>query len=186
MDYADKFDQALSYDEFLAKYGSDEHQRRWKEFHAELKLSDARRSLIAGFTRELRVLCLAGAWCGDCVNQCPIFQRFAEVNDRIKLRFVDRDDHPDLQEHLSIGGGKRVPVVVFLSEENKFIGAYGDKTLTAYRKLASGLGGAACATGLTKPEESYLDGVVQDWLDQFERMQLLLRLSPRLRQIHGD
>jgi hypothetical protein len=28
--------------------------------------------------------------------------------------------------------------------------------------------------------------IVQDWLDQFERVQWILRLSPRLRRLHGD
>ncbi|MCI0378548.1 MAG: hypothetical protein L0215_13145 [Gemmataceae bacterium] len=28
--------------------------------------------------------------------------------------------------------------------------------------------------------------VAQDWLDEFERVQWLLRLSPRLRAMHGD
>jgi hypothetical protein len=28
--------------------------------------------------------------------------------------------------------------------------------------------------------------IVQDWLNEFERVQWMLRLSPRLRKIHGD
>jgi hypothetical protein len=27
---------------------------------------------------------------------------------------------------------------------------------------------------------------MQGWIDEFERVQLMLRLSPRLRQLHGD
>jgi hypothetical protein len=39
----------------------------------------------------MNVLCLAGAWCGDCVNACPIFQAIAECNTKhIDLRFVNR------------------------------------------------------------------------------------------------
>jgi hypothetical protein len=33
---------------------------------------------------------------------------------------------------------------------------------------------------------SFLDAVTQDWLVEFERVQLLLRCPPRLRQLHGD
>jgi hypothetical protein len=35
------------------------------------------------------------------------------------------------------------------------------------------------------PEEHYA-AVVQDWMNEIERIQLLLRLSPRLRSKHGD
>ena len=36
------------------------------------------------------------------------------------------------------------------------------------------------------PEQNLLDAVTQDWLDEFERAQLILRTSARLRQKHGD
>jgi hypothetical protein len=36
------------------------------------------------------------------------------------------------------------------------------------------------------PGDPLLALVTQDWLNEFERIQWLLRLSPRLRQLHGD
>ena len=39
---------------------------------------------------------------------------------------------------------------------------------------------------LTPDEQSLLDAVTQDWLDEFGRIQLILRTSARLRKIHGD
>ena len=42
-------------------------------------------------------------------------------------------------------------------------------------------------TGKTEATvEALLAEVTQDWLNEFERVQWLLRLSPRLRQMHGD
>src|SRR4051794_4273277 len=76
-DYAAKFEQALPYQAFLERYGTPEHRRRWEALHAQVKLTAAHRELLAGFRREMKVICLAGAWCGDCVNQCPIFDHFA-------------------------------------------------------------------------------------------------------------
>src|SRR5437667_3022013 len=108
MDYAAKFAAGLAYADFLARYGTDEHQRRWAALHAQVKLTAEQRGLLAGFRREMKVLCLAGAWCGDCVNQCPIFDHFAAANSRIEVRFADRDDDPDLAQHLRLCGGARV------------------------------------------------------------------------------
>jgi hypothetical protein len=92
----------LPYEEFLAKHGTEGYRVRWASVHAAIKLSDAQRELLAGFQREMKVLCLAGAWCGDCVNQCPIFDHFARATSTIQLRFVDRDVHVDLSEDLKI------------------------------------------------------------------------------------
>jgi hypothetical protein len=134
----------------------------------------------------MKVACLTGAWCGDCVNQCPIFDHFARVNPLVMMRYFDRDTHADLSAELKICGGARVPVVVFLSEDGFEVSRYGDRTLSKYRKLAADQFGASCSTGVVPPEAQLLDSVTQDWLDVFERAQLILRTSARLRQKHGD
>lgn len=186
MDFSAKFEQGLPYRDFLDEYGTDEQRRRWSAFHDEVRLSGAQQALLRGFSREMRVMVLAGAWCGDCVNQCPIFDHFARQNDKIVVRYFDRDDHQDLAERLSICGGQRVPAVLFLSEDYFPCGQYGDRTLAKYRQMASEQLGAACPTGLVPPEEGLLSSVIQDWLNEFERIQLMLRTSGRLRKLHGD
>ncbi|MFN0056172.1 MAG: thioredoxin family protein [Planctomycetales bacterium] len=185
-DYAKKFEAGLNYHEFLSKYGTPEQRRRWEVVHEKIALSPAQRELLGSFTRDIKVLCLAGAWCGDCVNQCPIFDHFAIQSSKIHLRFFDRDDHPDLGEALSVCGGARVPVVLFVSEDNHQVAWYGDRTLSKYRRMAAEQLGAACPTGLVPDDASLLSAVVQDWLDEFERVHWILRTSGRLRKLHGD
>jgi thiol-disulfide isomerase/thioredoxin len=186
IDIAVQFTKGLPYAEFLATHGSEEHRRRWADLHARIRLTDAQRQLIGSFQREMKVLCLAGAWCGDCVNQCPIFDHFASANERIQIRYFDRDTHPELAAELKVCGGARVPVVVFASEDGFEVGRYGDRTLSKYRKLVADQFGASCPTGLVPPEQQLLEAVTQDWLDEFERAQLILRTSARLRQLHND
>lgn len=185
-DFHAKFNVGLTYHDFLAQYGTDAHCGRWAAVYERVQLTEDQRRLLAGFRREMKVLTMAGAWCGDCVEQCPIFQRFAEAAPALQLRFCDRDAHSDLQQELSICGGARVPAVVFLSEDGQEVGRYGDRTLSKYRKLAAEQLGEACPTGLAPPEQTLLAATVQDWLNEFERTQLILRTSPRLRKKHGD
>jgi hypothetical protein len=177
-----KFAEALSYQDFLARYANDAHKVRWQQVHGQVTLSPAQRELLASFQRKLNVLCLAGAWCGDCSGQCPIFAHFAAAIPVIDLRFLDRDDHADVQRELKINGGDRVPVVVFFSEDGHEIARYGERTLSKYRRLMSELGGTGCPV----PGDSLLSQVTQDWLNEFERAQWIVRLSARLRKIHGD
>jgi hypothetical protein len=120
------------------------------------------------------------------VNQCPIFARFTEASAQLEIRYFDRDQHPQLRDALRICGGNRVPVVVFLSEDDQFLGLYGDRTLSKYRQLAVDQLGAACPTGILPPQQALLDVVTQEWLDEFERVRLMLRLSNRLRQRYAD
>ncbi|NND97506.1 MAG: thiol reductase thioredoxin [Pirellulaceae bacterium] len=185
MDYAAKFDSGLTYTDFLSKYGSDSHRDRWAGMHEQVTLKPAQTKLLAGFVRDMKVMVFAGAWCGDCANQCPIFDRFAAATPKIHVRFYDRDDHPDLGELISTCGAHRVPSVLFLSEDDYVCGRYGDRTLAKYRDMAEKQLGTACPTGIGEAQ-TLLDAVTQDWLDEFERIQLMLRFSGRLRQLHGD
>ncbi len=186
MNWHTVYQNALGYDAFLEKYGSEVHRERWRAFYERVSLSGEQKQTLGGFVRDMNVLCLAGAWCGDCVNQCPILQRFAEASAHIALRFVDRDVDPLVREELSVNGGQRVPVVVFLSEDFYECGRYGDRTLSTYRQMAASQLGAACPTGIGGTDQSLTEWVTRDWLDEFERIQLMLRLSARLRQQHDD
>lgn len=185
MDFAAKFEEGLSYTDFLATYATDEQKARWDAFHAEVELAEAQKALLRGFRREMNVLVLAGAWCGDCVNQCPIWEHFAAENSRIRVHYLDRDENPDLAEELSMCGGRRVPAVLFLSEDGFPCGRAGDRTLSKYRDMAATQLGPACPTGIAGTDKSLTEQVIQDWLDEFERIQLMLRTSARLRELHG-
>ncbi len=187
IDWSKIFAEALPYGSFLDRYASPGQRSRWDAMHGRFALSAEQKDLLGGFTRRMPVLCLAGAWCGDCINQCPVFDHFARASGAIDLRFLDRDARPEVREELSVNGGHRVPVVVFLSEDGFEVARYGDRTLSTYRRMAvDTLGAAACPTGLVPPAAEALAAVAADWLAEFERAQLILRLSPRLRAMHGD
>jgi thiol-disulfide isomerase/thioredoxin len=181
-----KFEQALPYADFLTRYGADAHKARWQGVYEQIRLTAAQRELLGSFTRKMNVLCLAGAWCGDCSGQCPAFRHFAEAAPVIDVRFLDRDEHADAQAELKINGGDRVPVLVFFSEDGHEVARYGERTLSKYRHMVKDLAGASCPTGLVLPGDSLLAAVTQDWLNEFERVQWILRLSPRLRKLHND
>src|SRR5438034_5501450 len=91
MEWGKVFAQGLGYANFLSRHATPDQQRRWQAVYDGVTLSGEQRELLAGFEREMHVLCIAGAWCGDCVNQCPILARIEEQNSRIVVRFVDRD-----------------------------------------------------------------------------------------------
>ena len=87
-----KFEQGLTYQDFLARYANAGQKERWQKIYDSVALTTAQRSLLGFFRRAMNVLCLAGAWCGDCINQCPIFEHFAVAAPGIRVRYLDRDD----------------------------------------------------------------------------------------------
>ncbi|MFG0257191.1 MAG: thioredoxin family protein [Phycisphaerales bacterium JB043] len=181
-----KHESGATYPDYVAK--GDEHQRqRWNEIYEQVSLTKSQRELIGGFTRTMRITVLSGLWCGDCVAQCPLLARIAEANpERLDVRFLDRDEHDDLAERVAINGGLRVPTFIFAAEDHVFCGLFGDKTLTRYRASAEKQLGASCPLpGAPVPTEE-LEATLRDLLDECERIHLMLRLSPRLREKHAD
>ena len=186
IDWSSIFADALPYQSFLDKYASSTQRVRWDAMHGRFSLTPEQHAVLDGFVRQMPVLCLAGAWCGDCINQCPAFDQFARATSRIELRFIDRDANTELRDLLAINGGHRVPVVVFLSEDWFEVSRYGERTVSIYRRLAAEQLGPACPTGLVPIVTEALAADTAEWLAEFERAQLMLRLSPRLRSKHGD
>lgn len=180
------FAAALPYDRYVAT-GSPAQQENWRRVHDEAALTDAQRGLLGAFERRMNVLVTSGMWCGDCAQQCPLMARIAEAaGGKIDLRLVDRDEHRDLSEQVMINEGLRVPTVILMAEDFAFVGLTGDRTLTRYRAVAQKQLGPACPLpGAPVPPEE-MAATLQDWVDEFERVHLLLRLSPRLREKHGD
>lgn len=181
-----KFDAGLAYDTYVAT-GKPDTQNAWAKIYEQAHLTDAQRHLVEGFTREMHVICVSGVWCGDCVQQGPLLQRIAEANPAcVRLVWLDRDEHLDLSEQIMINQGLRVPVAIFCAEDDELVSIYGDRSLTRYRAMAARQLGAHCRVPGAPAEQEEIAGTLQDWLNEFERVHLLLRTSGRLRQKHGD
>jgi thioredoxin family protein len=129
----------------------------------------------------------SGIWCGDCVEQCPLIHRIVQANtSKIDLRFIERSKDGELVPELRINGGNRVPVILFLSEDNEWRATAGNRTINRYRALTLRRLGPFCATGIVAPEKEELDVTLRDWLNEVEGVQLMPRLTPRLRQKYQD
>jgi thiol-disulfide isomerase/thioredoxin len=184
--FSDQFFSALPYERYLAN-GTEEQQRRWTQVYEIARLDAVQEQLLAGFEREMKILVHSGIWCGDCVEQCPLLQRIAEANPaKIDLRFVERERDTELSEELRLNGGSRVPVARFFSEDDLLCATAGDRMLSRYRALALKRLGPSCPTGILPPERGEVEATLADWLNEVERVQLMLRLTPRLREQHKD
>ena len=183
--WREEFARALQYEEYLA--ASDEvHASKWRALEDKIAVPGDRVEVIGGFSRKMNVLVYSGVWCGDCVRQGPMLAGIARNSDRIDLRFREREDGCPLGEELRMNGAWKVPVVVFLSEDFFEVGRFGDRTLSVYRRIARDTLGPSCSTGLVPPPPSELETEVREWTDIFERIHIMLRLAPMLRERHGD
>lgn len=183
--WKEEFSKAFSYAEFLTQ-ADKVHRQRWEEYGKRVVLRAGEEKLVQSFKRSMHVLVVVGAWCGDCARQGPMIDAIARQNSRLSVRFIDNQASSILRDELRIHGASRVPVAVFLSEDWFEIGRFGDRTLSAYRRKAANEVGDACDSGIVPPSEDQLATELREWIEIFERYQLMLRVSPFLRRRHGD
>lgn len=183
--YRSHFERGVPYHDHVAT-GREPQVARWHAHEAAVRLDDAQRTLVAGFTRRMNLLCLSGVWCGDCARIGPVLRAIADLNPLITLRFLDRDSNPALRDHLRIAGAGRVPNTVILSEDFFLVDRLGDRMLATYRRMAAEKLGAHCPIGIGAPPADEMRAIMAELLDDLERAQLALRLSPMLRERYGD
>ena len=185
--WSDCWAEAESYEDFLK--GSDPQRAGpWESLSARVPwLCSGQRERLTGYGRALNVLLVSGVWCGDCARQGPMIRQIVQACDQgVSLRVIDRDQNPKLRDEVRILGAARVPVVVFLSEDFHEVGRFGDRTLHTYRLKAETEIGAACTVPTAKLPPEELSAERDEWVTIFERMLLMVRLAPPLRERHGD
>ena len=179
------WDMASEYEEYLR--GSDpEKVPRWRDSEGRIpELTQEQLERIKGYDRELNVLVYSGIWCGDCARQGPILERIANsAGELVSVRFIDRDASEELQDELRILGALRVPVVIFLTEDFWEVGRFGERTLSVYRSKVAREIGRGVDSGILSPRARERE--LAEWVDTFERILVMVRLSPPLRRRHGD
>lgn len=181
------FDLALDYDAFLED-SPDVFAQKWKAAESSLPaLTPEQASRLKGHNRKLNVLVYCAAWCGDCVRQMPMVRKiFETAGPDIRLKLIDREESDALRDELRILGAMRVPVTVFLTEDFHEVGRIGDRMLTTYRRKRAKETGEACDAGILPPPGEELAAELGEWVDYVERMLIMARLAPPLRERHGD
>jgi len=182
-----EFDRAHTYADHVAS-GNESQRDAWARIREQATITKNQQGVLSAFTRRMKVLVTSGVWCGDCSQQLPLLDVIATSAPEglVDVRYADRDAHGELASMLSINAGLRVPVAVFMAEDFEPCSVFGDRTLTRYRAMADRQLGAACMVpGAPLPDDE-IAGTLQDWLDEVERVHIMLRLSGRLRQKHGD
>ncbi|TEU09810.1 thiol reductase thioredoxin [Candidatus Bathyarchaeota archaeon] len=159
---------------------------RWRDSEGRIpELTAEQLERLQGYDRELNVLFYCGVWCGDCSRQGPMLKKISDAcGDKVSVRFIERDASEELQDELRILGALRVPVVVFLSEDFWEVGRFGERTLSVYRSKAAREIGRGADAGILAPNARERE--LADWVDIFERVLIMLRLSPPLRRRHRD
>jgi len=119
------FESGLDYAAWLAAAESPEQADRTEAQRRALILDPPVTAYLAALPRPVYVVAIAEAWCGDVVRHAPVLQRMAEAGPQLKVRYITRQQHPDVFARFLTNGGEAIPKFIFLSDRFVECGNWG-------------------------------------------------------------
>jgi len=103
------------------------NERRVKRWNKTLKIAEETQHKVKQYSKKTTWLVLTESWCGDAAHIVPVINKVAELNNNINFRLVLRDENEDLMNEFLTNGGKAIPKLIALDEQNKVIGEFGSR-----------------------------------------------------------
>lgn len=112
------------------------NERRMKRWDKKLEISEANKNKIMKFSSEITWLVITESWCGDAAHLLPVMNKVAELNPKINLKIVLRDDNDSLMNKFLTNGNKSIPKLIMLDEETiEVLDIYGPRPSIATKMV---------------------------------------------------
>lgn len=106
--------------------------QRMNRIDKHISLSPELEALVDSINRPMIWLVLTEAWCGDAAQNLPIFAKIAALQPLIQLRFILRDENPELMDQFLTRSSRSIPKVIALDPESlKVLGHWGPRPAVA-------------------------------------------------------
>jgi len=103
------------------------NDRRMKRLDKTIHLSEETIASAKDVKRPVTWLVLTEGWCGDAAQTLPIINKIANESDQIDLKIVLRDENEELMNQFLTNGGKSIPKLIALDQNNDVIDSWGPR-----------------------------------------------------------
>lgn len=107
------------------------NQKRYKRLDKTISIALEQADCIINFPKSICLLVITESWCGDAAQILPVVHKIAELNPKITMKLVFRDENELLMNQFLTNGGKAIPVVLFLDLEDKVLARWGSRPSVA-------------------------------------------------------
>jgi len=125
LDLAEIWNRSLTVREFLER-AKEPYRSLWEGIYRHAKAPEWSASALPEGA-VLRLIMIAEDWCMDTSNTAPYLARFAEAVPGVSLRFLLRDENPEVMDRYLYNGSRSIPVVIILDEACRELGHWGPR-----------------------------------------------------------
>jgi hypothetical protein len=133
-------------------------------------------NIFSCLNKPLIWLVITEAWCGDAAQICPVIAKLATLSSNIDLKFILRDEHPEIMNQYLTNGGKSIPILVSLDAATlKPLEHWGPRPKKAQEMVLE---------HKKNPQEPYLEFVkkLQLWYLQDKTHSIQLEITTKLKE----
>jgi Thioredoxin len=138
IDWPAVFESGEDWGAWLKGGKREENDARMAEDLRTLRLDHTAEVLLAALPRPVHVIAIAEDWCGDVVRHVPPLVRLVGTAPNLHVRFIRRDQHPEVFARFLTNGGEAIPKFIFLSADFVECGHWGPMPTACREVIARG------------------------------------------------
>lgn len=112
------------------------NDKRMKRLDKTMKLFEITQTKLSEIKEAQTWLVITEGWCGDAAQNLPVINKLAEENDNIQLKVVLRDENVELMDNFLTNGGRAIPKLIALDNDNEVLGTWGPRPDVATKMVA--------------------------------------------------
>lgn len=107
--------------------------QRTSRWDKRAKINDELTSVIKNISTDQVWMVITEGWCGDAAQILPFVHKMSELNERVELKLILRDQHPEVMDGFLTDGSRSIPKVVILDKESlEVLGSWGPRPKVAH------------------------------------------------------
>ena len=102
-----------------------QRMKRWEKIG---KINPELAEKIKSVEQEQTWLLITEAWCGDAAHALPFIEKLTQLNPKIELKIVLRDENNELMNQFLTHGGKSIPkLIAYAKKQNEVLFTWGPR-----------------------------------------------------------
>ncbi|MCM4166818.1 hypothetical protein KCTC52924_01671 [Arenibacter antarcticus] len=112
------------------------NDQRMRRLDKTLKIGAETVSKIERVDREITWLVLTESWCGDAAQTLPVMNKIANLNNKISLKLLLRDENTELMQRFMANGSMAIPKLIAIDNASgDIIGEWGSRPSVAAKMV---------------------------------------------------
>jgi hypothetical protein len=112
------------------------NDQRMKRLDKTIKISEETIREFQKVSAPQTWLVITESWCGDAAQNLPVLNKIATASNYIDLKVVLRDENLALMDLFLTNGGRSIPKLIVLDNDNNVIDSWGPRPTVATKMVA--------------------------------------------------